>query len=57
MLWNKEKKAIRNPTDCITCRMFDKHEKRCKGLGAICFEYDPNTKMCIDPVTKLRIKI
>lgn len=57
MLWNKEKKAIRNPTDCITCKMFDKHEKRCKGLGAICFEYDPNTKTCIDPVTKLRTKI
>lgn len=57
MLYNKETNKIRKQTDCMTCQYFDKQEKRCRGLGKTCFEFDKKTQTIIDPITKLPIKL
>lgn len=57
MLYNKELKKVQTNTDCITCTHFDKRKKKCLGIGKNCFEYDPITQTCIDPITKLIIKL
>lgn len=57
MLWNNEKKRITKLPDCFLCSKFDKTEKKCKGFGIICFEYDDVTRTCVDPITKLKIKL
>lgn len=57
MLWNKELTKVKTSVDCQTCCYFDKTLKKCNGIGKNCFEYDPKTKTCIDPITKLPIKI
>lgn len=56
MLINKETKQIQKMVDCMDCEHFDKVEKKCKGLGKKCFEYDKKTGTAIDPITKLPIK-
>ena len=55
MLYNKEQNRVKQDLDCIECSHFDKQEKRCKGIGVNCFEYDPITKTCLDPITHLPI--
>lgn len=57
MLYNKDLKKLQKPCDCLTCPKFDKKKKECKGIGAVCFEYDPITKTAIDPVTHLPIRL
>jgi hypothetical protein len=57
MLYNKNLKKIKTSADCLTCPNFDKKEKKCKGIGIVCFEYDPKTKTAIDPISKLPIKL
>lgn len=57
MLYNKKTRLIRKSKDCIKCEYFDKKKKKCNGLGVVCFEYDPKTSTCIDPITKLPIKL
>lgn len=53
MLYNIEKKAVHKASDCITCRLFDKRLKQCKGINTICFVYDEKTGSVIDGVTKM----
>ena len=53
MFYNIELKRQKLELDCQSCEAYDKQEKRCKGFGKICFEYDATTKTCIDPITKL----
>lgn len=55
MLYNKEQNRVKQDLDCIECIHFDKKEKRCKGIGVNCFEYDQVTQTCLDPVTRLPI--
>ena len=55
MLYNNDLKKINKPTNCMTCQWFDKENKRCKGLGKTCFEFDEKTQTCIDPITKMPI--
>lgn len=57
MLYNKELKKVKTDVDCLDCKHYDKEQKRCKGIGVTCFEYDPITKTCIDPITQLKIKV
>ena len=57
MLDNKAKGKENKTSYCITCKYFDKVEKKCNGIGKNCFIYDPKTKTVIDPITKLPIKI
>lgn len=57
MLYNKEKEKVRLPCDCIVCEHFDKRLKKCTGLGKVCFYYDEKTKVVIDPITGLQIKL
>ena len=58
MLYNKELKNIHKNIDCISCTYFDKKKKKCMGgIGKNCFEYDPKTKIAIDPKTKLPIRL
>ena len=57
MYWNKEIGKIQTNKQCMTCRNFDKLQKKCKGLGITCFEYDATTKTCVDPITKMPIKL
>lgn len=56
MLYNKDLKKVQASSHCITCPCFDSKQKKCNGLGKICFEIDPKTKTVIDPITKLPIK-
>ena len=57
MLYNREKKRVMQSSDCITCKYFDKYNKRCNnGIGKNCFEYDKITQVVIDPITKLPIR-
>ena len=56
MLYNKDLKKVQASSQCITCQHFDKTQKKCNGFGKTCFEYDPKTKIVIDPITKLPIK-
>lgn len=57
MLFNKNTMKVQSNSDCITCQFFDKTKKKCMGIGKICFEYDPKTRVAIDPITKLPIKL
>lgn len=54
MLFNTKKNQINGTVFCLECEYFI--NKKCEGLGKCCFEYDPKTKVIIDPVTKLPIK-
>ena len=56
MLFNKEKGRPKNSLDCLTCPLFDEKNKKCMGIGKICFEYEPKTMTIIDPVTGLPLK-
>lgn len=56
MLFNKEKGRPKNSLDCLTCPLFDGKNKKCMGIGKICFEYEPKTMTIIDPVTGLPLK-
>ena len=57
MLYNKELKKVKTDIDCLECPHYDKQEKRCKGIGVACFEYDPINQTCIDPITKLPFEV
>lgn len=57
MLYNKDLKKVKDGTDCITCPHFDKTKKQCNGIGKVCFEFDAKTRVAIDPVTRLPIKL
>lgn len=56
MFYNREKKRIKQATDCIKCELFDKKKKKCQGYGKICFEYDEIMGVAVDPITKLPIE-
>lgn len=56
MLYNKDLKKVQTSSDCITCPHFDKKLKKCLGIGKNCFEFDPKSRVAIDPITKLPIK-
>lgn len=56
MLYNKDLGKVRASSDCITCKHFDKTQKKCTGIGVCCFEYDPSTSTIIDPVTQIPLK-
>lgn len=56
MLYNKNLKKIKKSKDCFTCDYFDRKNKKCKGIGKCCFEFDPKTQTAIDPITRLPIK-
>ena len=53
MLYNIELKQEKTDMMCLECQHFDRQEKKCKGIGVACFEYDKLTQTCIDPITKL----
>lgn len=53
MLYNTKKNQINGTAFCLECEYFI--NKKCEGLGKRCFEYDPKTKVMIDPVTHLPI--
>lgn len=57
MLYHNEKKKVQTNIDCLTCPYFNERERKCEGLGKVCFEYDPKTETCIDPITRLPIKL
>jgi len=57
MLYNIDKKRIKQDLDCIECPNYDKQDKRCKGIGKTCFEFDQTTQTCIDPITKLPCEV
>lgn len=57
MLFNKKLHKVQASSDCITCPYFEKKSKKCLGIGKNCFEYDPKTRVAIDPITKLPIKL
>lgn len=57
MLYNRDFGRVQTNVDCLTCPHFDKENKKCNGLGKVCFEYDKLTMTAIDPVTKLPIKL
>ena len=57
MLYNKELKRLKKELDCQNCKYFDVVQKRCKGFGVNCFEYDPLNSTCIDPITKLPFEV
>lgn len=55
MLYNIEKKKIKDITDCTKCPYFCKG--KCNGIGKVCFEYDKKTHTIIDTITKMPIKL
>lgn len=58
MLYNTQKKQVKQIMDCLTCPYFDKMKKKCVGgIGKVCFEYDPKTKIVIDPITHLPLRL
>lgn len=57
VLYNSETHERKKQLDCITCEYFDKVEKRCKGVGKKCFEYDEITLTAYDPLTHLPINL
>ena len=57
MLYNLTLNKVKASSDCVTCPHFDKKEKKCLGLGKTCFEYDPKSRVAIDPITKLPLKL
>lgn len=56
MLYNIETKKVQDIMECGTCRYFDKHLKKCNGIGKACFEYDQKTMTLLDPITKMAFK-
>ena len=56
MFYDNELEKLHSPIDCLTCKHFDKVEKKCKGFGKKCFEFDPITQTILDPYTKLPLK-
>lgn len=57
MLYNKKLNKVQTNADCLQCEHFDKKKKKCRGIGKNCFEFDPKTRVAIDPITKLPIKM
>lgn len=57
MLYNIEKKQIKNTSHCLECKYFDKALHRCSGIGKVCFEYDEKTQTLIDTTTGLPLKL
>lgn len=57
MLYNIKNKKLRTSVDCLYCQHFDKFNKKCNGLGKVCFEYDKKTNKIVDPITKKTITI
>lgn len=57
MLYNKQLKRNTTSVDCLTCKCYNKKEKKCEGLGIICNEIDPFTNTLMDAVTGLPIDI
>lgn len=57
MLYNIEKKKIKEFSDCFNCKHYDTIKKQCSGINKACFEYDPKTRTIIDGVTKMPIKL
>lgn len=57
MLYNKETKKVKIEKDCLSCKYYDKKDKRCTGLNVNCFEYDALSGIAIDGITKLPIKV
>lgn len=57
MLYNIKKKKLATNVDCISCKHFDKFNKKCVGFGKICFEYDKKTNKIVDPITKKTMTI
>ena len=57
MLYNKDLKKVQTNADCLQCPLFDKHKKKCRGIGKVCFEYDPKSRTAIDPITKMPIRL
>ena len=53
MLYNIELNKVKTDVDCLDCQHYDKEQKRCKGIGVACFEYDRITQTCIDPITNM----
>lgn len=51
-LFNTDKMKIHDETDCFTCEQFDKRLKKCNGLNKVCFEYDPDTNLITNSITK-----
>lgn len=56
MLFNVKNRKPQTNINCLTCPYFDKKNKKCKGIGKACFEYDEKTKTIYDPITHLPIK-
>ena len=57
MLFNIHEHRPQTNIDCLACPYFDKQEKRCKGIGKRCFEFDKKTGAIYDPVTHLPLKL
>lgn len=57
MLYNIDKDRVKMDTDCLQCVHYDAFEKKCMGLGIVCYIYDENSNVIIDSVTRLPIKI
>lgn len=57
MLYNSEKNRLKTSMDCLDCIYFDKGEKRCNGLGKVCFLFDEKTNTVIDHITNLPINL
>ena len=56
MLYNLNLKRKKKMTDWLECKFFDRKNKKCNGLGNVCFEYDLKTGIIKDPKTGLPIK-
>lgn len=57
MLYNIELNKKQTNIDCLSCKYFNKQEKRCEGMGKCCFEYDPKTGVVYDNITHLPLKL
>lgn len=57
MLFNIEKKQIKNTTHCLECKHYDKQYNKCSGIGKVCFEYDDKTQTILDPITQMPLKV
>lgn len=57
MLYNVEKKKIKQEIDCMDCSFYDKEQKKCVGINKNCFEYNDVLGCAIDGITGLQIDI
>jgi hypothetical protein len=55
VLFNIKKNRVQGTADCLKCNYFK--NKKCGGLGKVCFEYDAITQTIFDPLTHLPITI